>query len=221
MTENENKTINKDKDFGDYGQGYEEKPQEGQLLESKPMDLPQLAPKPGFKTSQGQLTAVFGLVAFLASAFGFKYSSGDVSNLYAMIENLVTILGPLLAFVPVLINYINSRGKIQSNALWASASLSTGVGQTGTHSPGQPLGIAGGIGDLLGGRNWKSPERYLNIAKIGSKFVPGLGNVVDAVSENREQSEFNNNVSEALTGLIENQEALDAKLDKILARLPN
>lgn len=216
-----------DKDFND--EARDDGPIEGQLLESKPLDLPQLAPKPGFKTSQGQLTAVFALVALVLSLLGFKYSSDDVANAYAMVQNIVQVIGPIITLVPVLIAYINSRGKIQSNSLWASASLSTGVGKDGlavgspaltsaTTTLAQPASFAG-IGGLLGGKNWKDPKRYLNIAKIGGTLVPGLGSAADAISGDSEQEAFNEEVRRGMEQLGQNDLALNDKLDKILASI--
>lgn len=225
--------TNEDNLEKEFRQDYEEDgPIAGEKLESEPVDLPKLLPKAGYKTSQGQLTVVFALVSFILSALGFKYSSDDVNNLYVMIQNIVTVVGPLLALIPVLITYINSRGKIQSNQLWASASLSNGGVTSSGPLPtirsttaelieGQPAmarGI-GGFGSILGGRNWKDPKRYLNIAKIGGSLVPGVGSVVGAIEGDSDQDEINQELFKGMSQLDENQQALDKKLDKILAHI--
>jgi len=204
-----------------FDEGMNETGPKGALLESKPLDLPQLAPKPGFRTSQGQLTAVFSFAALILSAVGFKYSSSDVENLYVMIQNVITVVGPLLALIPVLINYINSRGKIQSNALWASASLSTGLGKDGLQSLATAPAQFAGLGKMLGGKNWKDPKRYLNIARIGGSVVPGLGTVTDLLdgSDGADQQQLNEQLIQGMQTLGDNQKALNDKLDRVLSTI--
>lgn len=116
---------------------------EGQLLETVPADLPQISPKPGYKTSQGQLTALFTVASMALAFFGYSsWTPEKLDNIYQTISQVLVIIGPLLALIPVLKNYINSRGKIQSNSIWASAAVATGIpGKTGQYIQ-RGLGIA-------------------------------------------------------------------------------
>lgn len=150
---------------------------------------------PGYQTSQGQMTVAFAVVAFLLSFLGFNYSTVQVENVFTTIVRVLEILGPLLMLVPVLNNYINSRGKIQSNAIWATAST-----QQGEQLP--PVELAG-LGRILGGKNWKDPQRYINIGKVAGEFVPGVGQVIDKIDGDDNQRK--NTDIEDLRAVIEMQ----------------
>jgi hypothetical protein len=148
---------------------------------------PKVEVKPGYQKSEGQLTILFVMVAAFMSLLGFKYSPLQVQNAYEAIQTLTYTLGPLLAAVPILKNYINSRGKIASNSVWANAGLlNPAVSKDGV-SP-MALGLMGGkfdLGGILGGKDWKDPKRYIDLGKIASGVIPGggaAGKILDAVT---------------------------------------
>lgn len=148
---------------------------------------PKVEVKPGYQKSEGQLTILFVMVAAVMSLLGFKYSPLQVQNAYEAIQTLIYTLGPLLAAVPILKNYINSRGKIASNSVWANAGLlNPAVSKDGV-SP-MALGLLGGkfdLGSILGGKDWKDPKRYIDIGKLASGVIPGgavAGKILDTVT---------------------------------------
>jgi hypothetical protein len=112
---------------------------EGTLLESEPASLPKMSPKEGYKTSQGHFTALFILASLIMSLWGYHKSPEQIETYVQLIDTLLKTVLPLLMNVPVLNNYVNSRGKIQSNSLWASAEIAKAQAQ-GT---GIPLTIGG------------------------------------------------------------------------------
>lgn len=170
--------------------------------QTKPNDLPSISPKPGWQTSQGQLTGVFGVVALLLSFLGWKFSSDDVMNMYQLIQNAITVIGPLVVFAKVLYEYINSRGKIQSNAMWATASLSTGNAQS-TMVSGTPVGFAGGLdlGKLIKGKGWKDPNTYIDLAKIAGNFVPAVGAVTQHLGDDDDRNITDEQITDTFKGL--------------------
>lgn len=136
---------------------------------------PSTEPKAGWATSQGQLTAIFTVVSMLLAFLGWKFSPEQVDNIYQLILTLLTVVGPLLVNVPILKDYINSRGKIQSNAIWADASVKTG-GSTGN----PPVPLAG----LNMGKIFKDPKTYGKILDIvnDTGIVPGpAGKILDSI----------------------------------------
>lgn len=139
MQEKENVGVYMSNDLNDEGK-------EGQSeMNVVPKDAPSVGPKPGYKTTSGQLTIFIGLLAALLSVSGiWKGATPEkVENIYQVINNLIEAIGPLLAFVPVLITYINSRGKIQSNAMMATTALNTDARMIG--------GFGGKLGQILSG----------------------------------------------------------------------
>jgi hypothetical protein len=146
---------------------------EGELLESKPQSLPTLSPKSGYKTSQGQLTVLFMVASMVLGYFGWNKSAQDIQNGYDLVVHLVETVGPLLSAALVLWNYINSRGKIQSNSLWASAAISVANAQPGQLA--QIRGFSGGkLDKILGGIGQG--------IKIGGALgVPGLDKVQSGI----------------------------------------
>ena len=101
--------------------------QAGELIASgqiTQLPLPTITPKDGWKTSQGQMTAAFLLITMLSSFFGWKSLTPDkIENIYQMVVLASIVLGPLLAAVMQLRTYTNSRGKITSNAIWATSAM--------------------------------------------------------------------------------------------------
>ncbi len=138
---------------------------------------PQLTQPHGLSTSSGQFTAIFGVAAIILSLLGFHYSPAQIENWVQLVENFLTTIGPLLALVPVLMTFINSRGKIASNTVNANAQLLS-----------QPKLISGELLPLVssGGvipaplfsnpmsPDWRDPHTYENLLKIGVAIgVPG------------------------------------------------
>jgi hypothetical protein len=137
---------------------------------------PQVSVKPGWQTSQGQMTGLFTVAALLLSALGFHYSAAQISGGYDALLHLGQTLGPILALIPVLTNYINSRGKITSNTAWANAAIHQ-ANITGVVMPAQNFAGTNRLLDgFLGGKDWKDPARYGGLVKVaGSLGVPGAG----------------------------------------------
>lgn len=158
---------------------------------------PQLQAVPGYKTTSGQFTAIFTVVALLLSLAGFHYSPTQIENWVQGGENLLTTLGPLLALIPVLITYINSRGKITSTTLNANAAVLAAPVAPPVVTPvyseavlGQPANFAGGLGLDL-----KKPETYQQLLHIAGELgVPGA-HQADAISQKVP-------VADLLTGIL-------------------
>jgi hypothetical protein len=147
---------------------------------------PKVIVKPGIQTSQGIFTGLATVFAFLLSFLGFHYTPSQIQNVSEGIVHLGTSLGPLVALVPILTNYINSRGKTTSNALLFNAQLQNPL-VMGNNSP-SPLmaqGLLGGgsglnsiLGQLAGGSGIKDPKTIIGLAKLVGSLVPG-GAVVE------------------------------------------
>lgn len=155
-------------------------PQTGETIVNP--DIPSVQAKPGYQTSQGILTALFTVVSLGLSFLGFKYSPEKVETAYQAIQTLVQIVGPLVANIPILTNYINSRGKIQSNSLWANAQLQNPLVSKDGNSPLAGLFAQQGLGGFSidsilsaigGGSGKKDPSTYIGLAKIIAGLAPG------------------------------------------------
>lgn len=141
--------------------------------------IPSVAPTPGWQTSQGQMTAIFTVVCIVLSFLGFHYTPEQFQGWLDRIEHIAVILGPILAIVPLLITYINSRGKIASNSLMANAQIKIAALQ-----PLEPIGelgqarlamFADRLTPIIGGNDWKDPHRYEQLLHIASDIgVPGV-----------------------------------------------
>ena len=156
-------------------------------IQGQPDTLPIIAPKPGWTTSQGQMTAIFAVVSMILAYFGFSYSPEQIGNVYELIMQIVTVVVPLVTGAATIINYTNSRGKTCSNAINSSAAISTAAN-------------LGGLGSLLGGKNWKDPARYKSILDIVGKtgIVPGpAGKVIDVITDDGDE-QFEAEVSSVL-----------------------
>lgn len=131
----------------------------------------------GLATSSGQFTAIFTLAALILSFFGFHYSPDQISGWVESINHLAVTLGPILAAIPVLIAYINSRGKIASNIANATAVVQSAIAAPKiTELTATPTPLLGGgiLGQVVGGNDWKDPQRYENLLHIASDLgVPG------------------------------------------------
>lgn len=150
-------------------------------------DTPSVTPKAGWSTSQGQLTAVFTIVCLVLGALGFHYTPEQFNDWADRINSIAVTIGPIIAAALTLWSYINSRGKIASNALNANAAIKIAAlappaiqGVAGTLM--EPANFAGGLGDmfggLIGGKDWKDPERYGNLIHVAGQLgVPGIEQV--------------------------------------------
>lgn len=176
-------------------------------VETKPPDLPAVSDKPGYKTSSGQLTFLFTLAALVLSWFKIDTTPEQIGNIYEMIMAIVDGIGPILALVPVLMTYINSRGKIASNSITSTASIAQAA-------------QLGGLGSLLGGKNWKDPDRYKTIAEIIAKtgIVPGpAGKVLDAVTNNDDDDQklWAGTIEEQLSQILLALKSMDERVSKL------
>lgn len=161
--------------------------------------------KPGWMTSEGQLTGIFVLAGIALSAVGLHYTPDQIHGYFDAIMGFVKIVGPLAAVIPVAWNYITSRGKTKSNAINAAASVvraqteaqaesdrvkSMQMSEYSTYASSRAMpseseeskidtlvdlahpdvaalfGASSILKMLLGGKSWKDPERYKNIASI-------------------------------------------------------
>lgn len=152
---------------------------------------PQLQAVPGYQTTSGQFTAIFTLVALILSLLGFHYSPEQIEGWVNLVEKILLILGPILASVPVLMTYINSRGKIASNTLNANSHVLSSQPPLIDGVAGQIVELkSDGLSGFLGGDSWKDPERYANLLEIGKQLgVPGAKEA-DAVNQQTHASEL-------------------------------
>jgi len=95
--------------------------------QTNPATLPSVGPKPGWQTSEGQMTFIFVIVSFLFSYFGHNVTTDQLQTGYGVIMDAVQHIGPILAAGGVVWNYITSRGKMKSNAINATAGMATGL----------------------------------------------------------------------------------------------
>lgn len=140
--------------------------------------------KPGWQTSEGQLTALFAIVAMVLAAIGFKSATPDkIQNVYELAMQSLSTLGPIVAAGGVLWNYITSRGKTKSNSIWATAAIQNPmVENSGLAQNGLAMGL-GNFGGLLSGKNWKDPDRYIGLAKIVGGIAGGrTGSIIGSVT---------------------------------------
>lgn len=142
---------------------------------------PQLQAVPGYQTTSGQFTALFTVVALFLGLLGFHYSPDQVESWVALVNKIAVTLGPILAIVPVLWNYVNSRGKIASNTLMANATVLAAKEQ-GPSVQGElissSVGFAGGLG-----LDFKNPDTYQQLLHIAGELgVPGA-HQADSVSQ--------------------------------------
>lgn len=135
---------------------------------------------PGLQTTSGQFTAIFTVVALALSALGFHYSADQVSTWTDEANKFLSTLGPILALIPVLITYINSRGKIASNTAVANATVQAAA----LAPPPPPAPIAGQILSTTeslavpvtsNNIDFKDPATYEGLLNLASELgVPGV-----------------------------------------------
>lgn len=135
---------------------------------------PPIVPKSGWTTSQGQLTAIFTLVCLVLGLFGISKTPAQLDSWVATANHLVEVVLPLLASLVAMVQYIISRGKIQSNAINANAAVLTAqatgpVPLMATATAFQPVPLMGNpFGDF------KDPHTYQNLIHIAGELgVPG------------------------------------------------
>jgi hypothetical protein len=152
--------------------------------------VPRVDSKPGIQKSEGQLTVLYTLASIVLSYIGFKYSPDKIETAWGAIQTLIYVVGPMLLNVPILKNYINSRGIVTSNTVWANAGLQNplvskdgAASALAAHSLMQQ-GLLGGVGldsilsTIGGGTGKKDPKTYIGLAKIIAGLAPG-GSVIE------------------------------------------
>lgn len=155
------------------------------LLEANPPQA--IASKPGYLTSQFGLTAVFTVIVTLLGYAGITTTHEQLDGYLAFGERMAALIVPFLALLGGVVTYINSRGKIASNTVNANAAV-------------QVASVAGipGIGATLGGKNWKDPKRYANIADMLAPFIPG-GQFIDRATDIVQGEQSTNEQEQGLT----------------------
>jgi hypothetical protein len=119
--------------------------------QTQPTTMPSVGPKPGWQTSEGQMTGIFVVVSFLFSYFGHTVTTDQLQNGYSMILDAIQHIGPILAAAGVLWNYITSRGKMKSNAINSTASMAVGFASPIGGKWGKILDIGKAIAPALPG----------------------------------------------------------------------
>lgn len=142
-----------------------------------------IKPKDGWKTSQGQLTAIFTIVCLVLAWFGINTTPDQLDSWVTIINNICDTILPIIVAGVTLIQYIISRGKIQSNTINANAAVQ--VAQASTPTPALvSLAENDPLTGLIGGESWKDPERYENLTSIAAQLgVPGADKV-DTINQN-------------------------------------
>jgi hypothetical protein len=102
----------------------------------------------------------------------------QAENATALISTLLNNVGPLIPLFGLVYTYINSRGKMKSNSIWATASMNNPLVQN--------KNLVGGVGDLLGsvfgGGGVKDPGTWGNVARTTGGILGGkAGETIGAV----------------------------------------
>lgn len=160
----------------------------GPIIGTSDFDVSALRAKSGWRTSQGALTALVVIGAVLHLAFGPTFTPERLQTTAAAIFAFAERLGPIVAAATLLIRYVDSRGKIQSNELWANAAVRSPLAVAASgHAPLMAQGLLGGglkdlAGAALGGSGWKDPARYGSIADLVAQVAGGkAGQVISSV----------------------------------------
>jgi hypothetical protein len=190
-------------------------------------DPPVISPKPGWETSEGQITAVVSAVLTVLTGLGIFHITQDQANsVLQLIHDLFAVIVPVAGVVLILWNYITSRGKTKSNAINATAAVQVAslTGNNAQSLLGQPAQFAslGGFhtSDILGGKNWKDPKRYLDIAKIAGEFLPApVSKTIDAVAGESGDSEIDTIIA-AIKALNARQTKTESDINAITGTKP-
>lgn len=210
---------NASEDFGDYGRESPLIP--GQNAGIPQFILPKAETKPGWMTSSGQLTGLITLVSIVLSTYlGWTWATPEALNtLYGAIAVIIGIIGPLVLANSTVKNYTNSRGKIESNAIWAGAETIKGTGGEG--SLAQPVGFAGGLGGL--GKIFKKPGTYIKLGKVVAPIFPGggiAGRVLDSIDgEDDVRAASDDEITQAFSILMSNDKRIVARLKVVEEKL--
>lgn len=155
-----------------------------------------ISPTPGFQTSQGQLTAIFTLICLVLGVFGIVKTPAQLDSWAATANHLVEVALPIITALISTVYYIISRGKIQSNAINANATVQAAALAPAPIIPttelvqGQTAQFAGGLG-----LDMKKPETYQELLHIAGELgVPGA-HQADAISQKLP-------VADLLTGIL-------------------
>jgi hypothetical protein len=175
----------------------------GEILSTDP---PVITPKNGWLTSEGQITAAVTLVLSILSGIGVIHMTDTQTNdIMSFIHNAFTVIVPIAGVVTLLWSYINSRGKLKSNAVNATAAVQLA-------STSAPMALA-----ALPKINFKDPSTYLDIAKIaaGTGLIPGpAGKILDSVvgqTDNSDLKDFEGQVADAFKAVDSRLKALESK----------
>lgn len=142
--------------------------------------VPSIVPTPGWQTSQGQLTAIFTLVCLVLSFFGFHYTPEQMNSWADTANHAAQVIVPIVTALVGVVGYTMSRGQTHQVAMAATAAVQVAQTQAqgqilGTEATlSEPVAFGGGLSHIIGGKNWKDPDRYGNLLHIASQFgVPG------------------------------------------------
>ena len=137
---------------------------------------PSITPKAGWTTSQGQMTAIFTLVCLVLGYFGISKTPDQLESYVTLVDKLVGTALPIITGAVTLIYYIISRGKIQSNAIVTNGKVQEAQAQKPMMLPATLGSFDDRFTGVIGGDDWKDPERYGNLLKIAEAVgVPGVG----------------------------------------------
>lgn len=155
----------------------------GTLIPTNGTVIPPIIPKNGWSTSQGQMTAIFTLVCLVLGFLGINKTPTQLDSWVATANHLVETVLPLVTGLVTLVYYIISRGKIQSNAINANATVlaAQAIGPANGTIQGEPIQAVGLMGNPFG--SFKDPHTYQNLIHIAGELgVPGA-HQVDAVQQ--------------------------------------
>jgi hypothetical protein len=140
----------------------------------------------GWKTSQGQMQGLVTVACLVLALLGFHYTPTQVAGVVNLVLHLGTILGPLVVWAWTHVNYTNSRGKIESNSLWATAQMNTppeGLGFASNMNTARGISVGGLAGSLFGGTGLKDPATLSGLAQTIGKLAGGkTGQTIDTVT---------------------------------------
>lgn len=191
----------------------------------------------------------FWLTTIVSLGLGFAVVKGWLapqaidstqSALVGVVHSLVN--GQNVALVTILsivYNFITSRGKTKSNALWATASMNNPLVKNdnligGSHAAAMPLmaqgllgGSGGGLGGILstlgGGSGVKDPNTWKGIANIVGQIAGGrTGKTITSITGQGGDVEFQAQVTAGFQALVDRAKQEEAVLIGLWNRLnPN
>lgn len=150
----------------------------GVAISTLPADEPL---KPAIKSLEGKMTIAFGIAAVGLSLVGIHTTPERISGWYEGIMGVAKTLGPLAVYLPILFNFITSRGKLKSNKVNADAMRETLPAAAFLSQQGFDVG--GLLGALGGGKGVKDPNTYVGLARIIGGLAGGkTGKTIDRIT---------------------------------------